>query len=477
MSKKNLDNLFQEKLTNFKEAPDDSVWKSIEASLNKEKKDRKVIPIWWRLAGIAALLAVLLYIFPIKNTINIDPIISDTENSELPNADKNISKEITIPATNEVVENELVDETKQINVEKNQNKFTVPNNSKINHKAIVKNNVSSEELNKNTEKYNSNLEPKQNTISNDIADNHKKESENITLSKEEEIITNAAFNSIKENEIVQNDISDKQAEKNNRTSIYDIIDKKNIEEEIIVENTERKWSINPNIAPVYFNGIGNGSPIHTDFATNSKSGNINLSFGINVAYTVSKKLSLRTGIHRVNYGYNTNDIAFSSSLNSESDLANIDYAQGANNIVVESNTKQVAFSDVAAKETLSNTSLNGSMLQQFGYLEMPLELNYALIDKKIGLNLIGGFSSLFLTDNNVILESGEGLTTEVGEANNVNSVNFSTNIGFGLNYNLNPKTQFNIEPMFKYQLNTFSKTAGNFQPYSIGIYSGIKFKF
>ena len=39
------------------------------------------------------------------------------------------------------------------------------------------------------------------------------------------------------------------------------------------------------------------------------------------------------------------------------------------------------------------------------------------------------------------------------------------------------KVQLNIEPVFKYQLNTFSDTAGNFQPFTIGIYSGLNFKF
>jgi len=107
---------------------------------------------------------------------------------------------------------------------------------------------------------------------------------------------------------------------------------------------------------------------------------------------------------------------------------------------------------------------------------VPLELNYAILDKKFGVDLIGGVSSLFLVDNSVLLESND-LVTEVGEANNVNSVNFSANVGMGLNYRFAPKFQLNIEPVFKYQLNTFSRTAGDFRPYTIGVYSGISFKF
>ena len=116
------------------------------------------------------------------------------------------------------------------------------------------------------------------------------------------------------------------------------------------------------------------------------------------------------------------------------------------------------------------------MVQQLGYIEVPLEVNYALLDKKFGVDLIGGVSSLFLVNNSVLLESNE-LVTEMGEANNINSLNFSANFGMGLNYHFTPKFRFNVEPVFKYQLNTFSNVSGNFQPYSIGVYSGFTFKF
>jgi hypothetical protein len=98
------------------------------------------------------------------------------------------------------------------------------------------------------------------------------------------------------------------------------------------------------------------------------------------------------------------------------------------------------------------------------------------VDKRFGVDLIGGVSSLFLVDNAVLLESNE-LITEVGEANNINSMNFSANFGMGLNYKFSPKIQINVEPVFKYQLNTFSNVSGNFRPYSIGVYSGFSFRF
>ena len=160
-------------------------------------------------------------------------------------------------------------------------------------------------------------------------------------------------------------------------------------------------------------------------------------------------------------------------------MANIDYSNKGADIVIESANAPKEFLDNSPNKNEVQTatnSLEGTMHQQFGYLEMPLELNYALIDKKFGLHVIGGLSSMFLLDNTIMVESGD-LNTEVGEANNLNTLNFSTNIGVGLNYKLGPKTQFNLEPMFKYYLNTFSDGSGDFQPFSIGVFSGLQLKF
>ena len=198
-----------------------------------------------------------------------------------------------------------------------------------------------------------------------------------------------------------------------------------------------------------------------------------------VSYSLGKKLSVRSGVHKVDYGYDTNDISFSSSLNASTSnvIDNITYSEASKNLVVESNTQVRPPQAFAADDVVArNPTREGSMVQQFGYLEVPLELNYALIDKKLGVNLIGGLSSLFLVDNSVTLES-RGIATEIGEANNLNEVNFSTNIGIGINYELSPKMQLNLEPMFKYQMNTFSESDGNFEPFSIGVYSGLSFKF
>jgi hypothetical protein len=262
-----------------------------------------------------------------------------------------------------------------------------------------------------------------------------------------------------------------------KKSIFDEIEKS--QETEVTQTNSNKWSVGPSIAPVYFNSFGNGSPIHSNFVANSKSGNVNLSYGLMVSYDISKKLSIRSGLHKVDYGYDTNEISFSASLTASTNdqIDNINYVPTSKNLVVRNMEDSKLSEQVSSLEfTAQNPARNGRMIQDFGYLEFPLELNYALLDRKFGINVIGGLSSLFLVNNSVVLEA-DGNTVEMGEANNINDVNLSTNIGFGLNYKFTPTLQLNLEPMFKYQLNTFTQTAGNFQPFSVGVYTGLSFKF
>ena len=157
----------------------------------------------------------------------------------------------------------------------------------------------------------------------------------------------------------------------------------------------------------------------------------------------------------MDYGYDTNDVVFTSSLTTSTNqlIDNITYAQTSRNLVVESKSNSSSFAtNNDAGIGGQAQPLEGRMVQQLGYVEVPLELN------------------------SVILESNQ-LMTEMGEANNANDVNFSTNIGLGFNYEISQRLQLNVEPIFKYQLNTFSESAGNFRPYAVGVYSGLNFRF
>ena len=498
MSKKDLDKLFQEKFKDFREIPDERVWESIEQSLDQRRKKRRVIPLWWKLGGVAAVLAIaILAINPFESSVDAEDAVTDIENPVIPEQ-KDDTKE-TIPAdfdetisnSNAVVEEDDTDRTETESrlddpvttsapslVEKSDD---IQNERQIEESEIA--DVKDFENGKEGIDQNA-VKEEEDAIADVLRNNQAEQDERLTRANETNEVLRDKLNEDKAIRNAETAIAEQTEEKDEveddkgKKSIFDEIEKQ--EEEALAERSKgSKWSVGPSVAPVYFSSFGEGSPIHSSFTSNNKSGNVNLSYGVGVSYDISKKLKVRSGVHRVDYGYDTNDITFSSSLvaSTSTMITNIDYTTTSRNLVVENSNRTEVAQEFSANDIVAESpSRNGRMVQEFGYVEVPMELNYALLDRKLNIDIIGGFSSLFLINNSVTLES-EGTSTEMGEANNLNDVNFSTNVGLGINYELTDKMKVHLEPMFKYQMNTFSATEGNFQPYSVGVYTGMSFKF
>jgi hypothetical protein len=98
------------------------------------------------------------------------------------------------------------------------------------------------------------------------------------------------------------------------------------------------------------------------------------------------------------------------------------------------------------------------------------------LDKKFGINLIGGFSTLFFGQNKIALVSSE-TNMNLGEANNLNAIHFSTNIGLGSRYKNIKLFQISAEPMLKYHVHTFSNNSRGFTALFIGLYSRVSYSF
>ena len=242
------------------------------------------------------------------------------------------------------------------------------------------------------------------------------------------------------------------------------------------EEKRSKWAISTNASPVYFNSLAQGSSIDQQFDSNSKNYATTLSLGIAGSYAINNKLSLKTGVNNINISYNTNDVLFDARMNNvENNIPTISRNPEASNMVFSSKVGNV--------ETLSGDVENviiennvGALQQNISYIEVPLELSYKLLDKKFGIEVIGGMSTLFLNQNNISLVAN-GIEMEVGRANNLNNIHFSSNVGLGFKYNFWKSFNANFQPMFKYQINTFNENSGDFKPYFIGLYTGISFSF
>lgn len=486
---KNIDRLYQEQFKDFEATPESHIWDNIEAKLDEEK-NRKVIlfPLWLKLAGIAAVALIALGIFSILNNN------STTANQELNNV-------VTIPTKKD----------HNSKSENHENKNTTISSKPATHNAIVK---TAKDLQKSNIKQNqqegseSIKTPQSTTGITTVAKKNSKEplkkgeqntseelsqkqlamqrsnprfltSDNKTSDHLKILKNDIALNENLNNKTIDSIINDSTSLAT--TTLDDILNEEKSEEDKEKENTiAKKWIISPNMAPVYYNSLSKGSPISNDFSSNEKSGKVNMSYGINVGIQLNKKLSIRSGINKVQYGYNTNNVYYSNNTTArfagaEDQNSNINYSNSGEVVLLSANNMP-EYTIASIESNNYSSKQNGTLIQNIDYLEVPFELQYNLIDKKFGLHITGGFSTLLLNNNEILLQTYDDMITDIGEANNINDVNFSTNIGVGMNYNFTKNLLLNVEPMFKYQLNAFSNNNG-FNPYSLGIYTGFSFRF
>jgi len=514
--KKNIDRLFQEKFKDFEATPNDSVWNGISEELAGKKKKRRIIPIWWQIGGVAAAIVLLLTVGVAvfnsdSNPQNMPVVNTDKNQNEENNGNENV--EITDPSlnkkqrklnnteNNKVVENESSNHS---NFNKNTSSNKKSDSKLTSNKTTSQSNNSVAENSKNSEQSNT-AQTKQQLIEKSsnsnitVADNSSKtkasktddtaklNSEKMKSDLENEVNKEknaVADNSSSTTQDSKKSVTDKDKPEellnssNKKQSIEDALasndDDPIIEKE---EDEQNRWSIAPNVAPVYFSSLGQGSSLDNQFNENSKGSDINMSYGITGSYAVSKRLKVRAGINRLDLNQKTSGVfAFTSASTAARSLdaqySNISFKDGVQSVSMIS-SKMISRS--TAPEVF-NTKTAGNIEQRFGFIEIPLELEYRLLDKKIGINVIGGFSTFFL-NNNEIYADVDGASMLIGEANNINSTSFSANFGLGMDYSLSKQWNINLEPTFKYQINTFNNTTGNFKPFFIGVYTGLSFKF
>ena len=494
--KKHIDELFKDRFKNFEATPSPKVWENIVAQLRKDKEDRKVVPLWIKLGGVAAALALLL---TVGNTVFNSPTLENpsvtTEKNNIP-----VDNDSEILQKENERSTEITSEDVKIHSnegETDSNKTVGPKNAIAVEKETVPSskNKNGTVQNKNGTVQNKNDVPEKITRKEAVAVQNEKvnfsEKEKSEVTAETEIVekthtgiiaSNKAKTNNAEAEIIapiveENTGITKTETPEKKTSIFDAIAEQNTEDPIVKNpKPENRWSVLPNVAPVYYSSLGNGSSLDPSFADNEQSGDVNMSYGVQVSYALNDRLSIRSGVSNVDLSYSTGGIDLGSGPISVA-LRSVDY--GNNEIVVTAVDKGSlsmpppgsGFDFISPKTTDGNAQI----LQNINYYEVPLELKYALSNNKLGVNIIGGLSTLFLGNNEISVKA-DNFNSVLGEANNLSSVSFTTNVGLGLDYKISKRFLFNIEPMFKYQLNPYTDSS-NFKPYYIGVYTGFSFRF
>lgn len=406
----------------------------------------------------------------------------------------NSNNNSSIVKTNNFTEKSKIENTLKNKVESPKNNLT---NSENSTQSSEKNTVIASNVTNNQ----NSTENVLNENVNDDFDNKKSQTENSIKSsssnnsnKIASVILDKKNDGQNENSSLENEQKDNSKEIENTENVVAQITEENAEDKKL-ENVEKleellnstddkdkekeeitkKWSVATSVAPIFYNSFSTkGSPLDLQFENSPKSGTRSVAYGVKVAYQLNDKLSLQSGISKLDVGYNIGDVYIKPAEQPLARLSNVIY----NNTGTILNVNAGNFLDSSSIETNSVSPVRGDLNQSFGYIEVPLELKYRLTntEKKLGVNVIGGFSTLFLDKNEVFVTTPE-FSSNLGKANNLNSVNFSGNLGLDVDYKINKKIFINVAPMLKIHTKTFSKNDKNFEPYVLGVYTGLNYRF
>lgn len=270
------------------------------------------------------------------------------------------------------------------------------------------------------------------------------------------------------------------------------------------ENTEgdhtkrRHWALNGEFAPLYsFRTVSSDHQASTDVQklNNAEEGWLAYAGGVRLSYAAGSRWSVQSGLYYSRYGQEKNDIThntyfYSNKITGEissSDIYTVTNSTGV--IAFDQNTDSYAntqpemiitdlnsINSIDVKEVIASQAFEEddmTISQTFDYLEIPLSVNYMIINRKLGFHVSGGIVTHILVDNSVIIRQN-GETTHTGKTNEITKVNYLCSVGIGLQYPVLTDLAFSVEPRFRYSLNSINKTTGiNVHPYSFGIFAGI----
>jgi len=259
-----------------------------------------------------------------------------------------------------------------------------------------------------------------------------------------------------------------------------------------------RWAVSGNVSPLFSFRYAKteSSAEKMDYFYGKETGIMSFSGGVNVIYSLKKRLSIQTGVQFSKGGQRVNDIIFYQDVQTGR-LLSSGIFQGNIPYPIETSIGKINSGDYVhyiADFELANgklytgslstrpefenyEALNTFLTQNLEFLEIPVLVRYKLIDRKLGMNVISGLGASFLVDNSVYMNyMGEQLP--MGQIEDVRLLNFTGTLGLGLEYSVNRKLSLNLEPTLKYflnSLNTESKVSTH--PYFFGVYSGVSVAF
>lgn len=469
---KNIDELFREKLQNFEAVPPEAVFGKVMAGVATEPKKKFVI--FWRLAGAAAILLIALLTgwqlewFEGARKLE-QPLVFQEQNERDRSAERNLANKTVTAETPEsgqdLIQTKPAISQEQLAAMLPEQKIPATSGRKLESAPTAR----------QTFRETSNMQP-----------------------------LNRISGKLRQNSVAEKLAAAKNAVQNSLVSLGNSVDQFIIEQNervLMAQNSEQSkgsWSVGAQFSPEYSVSRSSHAGQYSSNMLNSSDSNpVELGAGIAVQYKSGKRWSVQSGIYYSGLAQNSGnspqsggkEYMFSSAnpgadylntaVNVDASLKTMQVNSVAGVIEMEEIPRQLVLgTSIESKAMASNVIVSDAQFtQSFEYIEIPLFLRYTLIDTRIDVEMLGGFSSNLLVGNQTYLDDGTGKSL-VGQTKDMQSLNYSGTLGIGLKYSLSKHLSLNIEPRIKYYLNSLNtNSAVSYKPYSFGVFSGISYDF
>ncbi|RLD81518.1 MAG: hypothetical protein DRJ07_09190 [Bacteroidetes bacterium] len=302
----------------------------------------------------------------------------------------------------------------------------------------------------------------------------------------DEIFT-SKFDALEENQkLIVNNSSDRKS--NQLLTDTLLLEEENLHDGgFLLKNDNKKvsaWSFGTKFSPVFSmgdNASQESSNVNNDgikSAVRSDQPDVNseekpltsYSGGVNVNYHLSKRFSIESGVFYAQKRQGTDNLIGSQDSEFGRDELTVYTPTGTRSIDPINNG-----SVLRSSYSTTYYTLNANFISNAEYIELPLIIRYKLIDQKVSLDVMSGFSTNFLVNNSssILLQDQELWS---GENENMNTILYGATVGLGVNYNFYQNFAFNLEPTFKYSMLPENSVFRKY-PYSFAVFAGFSYRF
>jgi len=329
-------------------------------------------------------------------------------------------------------------------------------------------------------------------LSNSIFDtklNNTTSSENFAVNKNENFAVNS--NASKQNGIHSNNgkiITDKSTTGKENLKFNNVLSKKdsvqlaelqNLEKGILSpeakkEEKEKKNNLidkKEKWAVAVFAGVAS-----SENTRNEKTlGNVNdskqsNSYGVKTKYSINKKWAVGSGLKINELGQSVANVSYVSAKNNALFAPSQSFSDSPA-AMVGSNPDYLFISNSTKEALKSDNIQTGKLDQNLRYIEMPLEVSYAVFNRnKASINLnTGGFVGKLIS-NNVALDGNS-----IGQNVSANDYVYGSTLSSTIQYRVYKKTNVFVEPAMNYYINPLNNQS--FNQFQWGLNFGLNVSF